>query len=152
MEQKRILFVCDNNLVRSPIVAGAVQKLSDGALICESAGVFVTRIGRTADRRLVEVAQARDIDLRNHQTSSIAPLELERYDGIVVLDSESYFYLDRKRDGRSTPHFHSFSDFVEGSGLSEVPDPITEEISFEELLELVWAPCQRIARHFIAAK
>jgi protein-tyrosine-phosphatase len=152
MARPRILFVCDNNLVRSPLVAAVVEKLAGGELRCESSGVFVTSIGREVDRRLLRAAASKEIDLSQHKTSSIEPIELSDFFGIVSLDNESYFYLDRKRGGDKRPHIFAFSEFVEGLHLSEVPDPITGDISFEDLIDLVWDPCRRITEKFLKMK
>lgn len=145
----KILFVCENNLVRSPLAAAlTAQKIGTSSSVeVSSAGAFVLGT-RPADRRIVSVAAKHGLDISNHKTQTIEELDLSTYKAIVSMDEESFHQLDVMRGERSDPPLYFFSEFKSGLGYSDVPDPLDGQIEWDELYELIEPVCSEIAGRF----
>ncbi len=83
---KSILFVCYGNTCRSPMAEGLAKKVLPNHIDIESAGL--SPVFEEAVEEAVEVMRdVYGVDISSHRTRSIAEVERDRFDYIIVLDS-----------------------------------------------------------------
>ena len=80
------LFVCFGNTCRSPMAEGLAEKLMQGQLQFESAGISAAFEG--AQPEAVEVMQdLYGVNISGHVTQEVTDELLRRFDGAIVLDT-----------------------------------------------------------------
>jgi protein-tyrosine-phosphatase len=82
-----LLFVCNLNLVRSPMAAGLTRKLYGDAMIVESCGLQPTG---EIDPMVAAVMQEAGVDLFDHQPRGLADLALVSFDLTIALTAEAW--------------------------------------------------------------
>jgi len=90
---KSILFVCNQNAVRSPMAKALVDRLSKRKIFAESAGI----IAGSLDPFTVAVMAESGVDIQNHQPKALEAIDLSLFDLIVALTSESRARLQKKK-------------------------------------------------------
>ncbi len=96
----RILFVCMGNICRSPSAEGVFRRvLAERAphieVEIDSAGTHDYHVGSPPDRRAIEAARRRGIDLSSLRARQIREDDFERFDLILVMDDENLSELRR---------------------------------------------------------
>jgi len=133
-----VLFVCTGNMYRSPLAAAKFKALMEefevsGPWLVDSAGTWIPN-GLEVDKRMVEWAAKRGLDLKGHTTRRVSGKLLSDYDVIVV--------MEHGQKEAIASNYPSMVDRVVGlSELSkafyDIPDPVNlpdeefEEISLE---------------------
>ena len=143
---KRILFVCNTNLVRSPLAAAFLHgaEVGDLRIAAESAGVFAGRRSELLYRPFLELARQHNLDLSEHQTRSIDLVDFSAFQVLVVFDQESYLHTKQLVGSRWSRPIYGFSEFIQEPIHSDIPDPLQNEISFEEVFRLIKIGCDEI--------
>jgi protein-tyrosine-phosphatase/predicted ATP-grasp superfamily ATP-dependent carboligase len=85
---RRILFVCQGNICRSPFAAAAGRRVLPHLEI-DSAGLD-PREGRNAPPFFLDLAQRRGEDLTTHKSRSLHESQLEQADLILAMDLDNY--------------------------------------------------------------
>lgn len=137
----KILFVCESNLVRSPIAAAICSSLSDN-LECHSASALSETSSRLHDRRIEKLLNEHNIEYKRESVQGLSSLNLANYKMIFYLDEESHFQLKQKIPN-STSLF-MLAEFSEKKFLINIPDPIEGSISFDEVYELINELCIKL--------
>lgn len=125
----QVLFVCTENLCRSPMAEGLLRdhlkRAGLGSKVkVSSAGTIAGRPGAKADARAVKVASAAGVNLRKIRASRVTMPELASSDLIVALDRKHYRELLK-----ICPHDHAdkiklLLGYLPGDGAkNDVPDP-----------------------------
>jgi protein-tyrosine phosphatase len=142
--EKRILFVCMANIVRSPLAENLFLYKAAGAGLAEqfsadSAGVYGYHVGEHPDRRMRTVA-ARHGWQYDGQARQIERRDFERFDLILAMDQDNLADLQALA---RTPEQHSKLRLLcefdpESQPGDEVPDPYYGDIEgFEHVYEIV---------------
>ena len=112
---KSLIFVCYGNTCRSPMAEGLAKKLLPEHVDVESAGLSPVFEGAVEDT--VEIMkELYDVDVSSHRTRSIAEVEPERFDYIIVLDAGVYEMLKYRY-----PHL------LDRMILWDIPDPFGQD-------------------------
>ncbi|NTW51748.1 MAG: low molecular weight phosphotyrosine protein phosphatase [Chlorobiaceae bacterium] len=125
--QVRLLFVCYENICRSPMAEGAFRYLSslrcaDSFFEVESAGTVSYQAGSCPDNRAVSAALEYGIDISAIRAQSIQDIDLEGFDRVFAMDIENYNdLLDAL--GNSAVRLHMMTDFAGLDPGLEVEDP-----------------------------
>ncbi len=124
----RILFVCTGNICRSP-TAEAILRARIAAqnlpFETDSAGTHGYHIGEPADRRSVEMAAYKGVDMAALRARQVAPADFAAFDLILAMDRGHLQLLNRQ----CPPEYrHKVKLFLAESGraesgFEEVPDP-----------------------------
>jgi protein-tyrosine phosphatase len=143
----RVLFVCLGNICRSPAAEGlflhliAQQDLED-AFAVDSAGTGSWHVGKPADRRMIQAAEARGVVLPS-RARQITALDLEHFDHILTMDGKNLAAVHRLAMGQPprasiepiTRHCRRFQS-------QEVPDPYYGGAEgFNQVLDLLEDAC-----------
>ncbi|MBY4675262.1 low molecular weight protein-tyrosine-phosphatase [Marinobacterium arenosum] len=138
----RVLFVCLGNICRSPTAHGVfLHKVSRSGMAdlieVDSAGTAAYHIGKAPDARATAAAARRGYDLSPLRARQAKPVDFQRYDYVLAMDSQNLADL---RDICPADYQGHLGLFLEFAGLSgaEVPDPYYGgDAGFERVLDLV---------------
>jgi protein-tyrosine phosphatase len=81
-----ILFVCYGNACRSPMAEGLAKKMLGEHIRIESAGLAPILDGATPDAIMV-LLEHYDTDISHHMARSVADIQLDIFEWIIVLDA-----------------------------------------------------------------
>lgn len=82
---KSVLFVCNQNAVRSPMAEALAVKHSKRRLFAESAGL----IAGALDPFSVAALKEEGIDISNHKALTLADIDMKAFDLIVALTEQA---------------------------------------------------------------
>lgn len=139
----RLLFVCMGNICRSPSAEGVFRRvLADKAphlqIEIDSAGTHDYHVGRPPDRRAVEAALRRGVDLSKLRARQVAREDFERFDLILVMDEENLTALHAVAPVQYRDRIRLLMDFAPDAPSRHVPDPYYGGLrGFEEVLDLL---------------
>ncbi|HWQ27015.1 MAG TPA: low molecular weight protein-tyrosine-phosphatase [Chlorobaculum sp.] len=123
----RLLFVCYENICRSPMAEGAFLHISslsgaDSLFEVESAGTVSYQAGSCPDDRAVRAAKRYGIDISAIRAKCIHDIDLEGFDRVFAMDVENYNdLLDAL--GNSSVRVHMMTDFAGSAQGVEIEDP-----------------------------
>jgi protein-tyrosine phosphatase len=139
----RILFVCMGNICRSPSAEGVFRKLvserrPDLQLEIDSAGTHDYHTGRPPDRRSIEAAARRGIDLSALRARTVTQEDFERFDLILAMDRDNLALLHQRAPAVHRERVRLLMEFAPDAVTREVPDPYYGNANgFEEVLDLL---------------
>ena len=139
----RILFVCMGNICRSPSAEGVFRKLVSERLPgvdleIDSAGTHDYHTGSPPDRRSLQAAARRGIDLSGLRARTVTHEDFERFDLILAMDRENLALLEQRAPERHRGRLRLMMDFAPAADKREVPDPYYGGANgFEEVLDLL---------------
>ena len=154
----RILFVCMGNICRSPSAEGVCRKLvserlPDATLEIDSAGTHDYHTGSPPDRRSVQAASRRGIDLSGLRARTVTHEDFERFDLILAMDRENLALLEQRAPERHRGRIRLMMDFAPAAGSREVPDPYYGSANgFEEVLDLLEEAAEGLLQSIAEAK
>ena len=131
----RLLFVCLGNICRSPAADGMARHITareDLDWTVDGAGTGAWHVGDPPDRRMIQTAAARGIDLSPLRARQAVSEDFLRFDHIFAMDRQNYADLEDLRPIEATAELHLFL------GDGEVPDPYYGgDQGFEDVLDLI---------------
>ncbi|WP_417450407.1 low molecular weight phosphatase family protein [Kordiimonas sp.] len=117
---KSVLFVCNQNAVRSPMAEALAKRLSKRRIFVESAGL----IAGALDPFTVAVMAEEKIDLSSHKALTVADVDLTAFDVVIALTDESHAHLARQKL-KSTESLEHWS----------IPDPADNEGNRSQIMD-----------------
>jgi protein-tyrosine phosphatase len=128
-QAKRILFVCQGNIIRSPLAEALFRKEIEEAGMrdqyqIDSAGTSAYHVGEEADPRMKHTAAARGFQY-DHRARLVRAQDLDHFDLIIAMDAENYSDLhDLANSPQQREKIRLLREFdPEGSTHAAVPDP-----------------------------
>ncbi|MCC6194870.1 MAG: low molecular weight phosphotyrosine protein phosphatase [Burkholderiales bacterium] len=151
----RVLFVCANNVCRSPIAEGVfrVAAWREGLyeVVADSAGIFAGHAGQRADPRAVRAARARGYDLTRIRARQVTAADFARCQWILAMDESNLRALAAMSPPSYAGHLGLLMDLVDGSAIREVPDPyFGAPARFDEVVNLIESACSALAARLAA--
>ena len=149
MPRHKIIFVCLGNICRSPTAEGVLRKqVSERGLESlfeiDSAGTGDWHLGRPPDKRAIEAALPRGIDLTPLRARQITVGDMLYYDTIIAMDNQNFFSL---KSLAPVDHEHKIQLLLQygNSAQREVPDPYYGgDHGFDRVLDLVETSCREL--------
>ena len=139
----RLLFVCMGNICRSPSAEGVFRRvLADKAphlpIEIDSAGTHDYHVGSPPDRRAVEAALRRGVDLSKLRARQVTREDFERFDWVLVMDEENLTALQSIAPAQYQSRIRLLMDYAPDAASRHVPDPYYGGArGFEEVLDLL---------------
>lgn len=139
----RVLFVCMGNICRSPTAEGVFRHVlatsaPDLQIEIDSAGTHDYHVGAPPDRRSIEAARRRGIDLSSLRARRVATEDFARYDLILAMDEENLQELRRRAPAVSHQRIRLMMEYAPQAPSRFVPDPYYGGAQgFEEVLDLL---------------
>ena len=124
----RILFVCLGNICRSPTAQGVFEAaLARRGVVeqfeADSAGTGGWHQGEPPDKRAIEAAAARGIDISRQRARQIKSPDFDKFDLILAMDRSNFAEVSRRAPRASTARIALITDFAPESGANEIGDP-----------------------------
>ncbi len=147
----RILFVCLDNICRSPAANGILEAMVAGrgltdSIEVDSAGTYSGHVGDLPDPRMRRAAAGRGYNL-THRARTIREEDFYRFDMIVVMDDNNYETVCRLAPERKYINkvFRMREFTTAFPDWSYVPDPYYEGTDgFELVLDMLENGCEQI--------
>lgn len=136
---KSILFVCLGNICRSPLAEGIAKSLAKQKGVdieIDSAGTSGWHIGEPPCQRSIDVARSNDLDISSLRGRRINPLDMERFELFVVMDSMNYNDMVKVMNFPKERVYKLGSFGFEGK---DVPDPynFSGNEGFDEVYKMI---------------
>ena len=133
----RILFVCMDNVCRSPLSEGILRKTAKESgleLFIDSAASGAFQVGDAPDPRAVVAARLQGIDISDQKGRAFRPADFQAFSLIVAMDRTVLSQIEAQRpvpseDGSSveeeaeTALITDFSADPKIAAMKDVPDP-----------------------------
>lgn len=135
------------NICRSPTAEGVVRARLERALrdrdadidvALDSAGTHGYHVGQPPDRRAMDAARRRGVDLSEIRARMVADEDFELFDLILAMDRDNLAHLEYQCPPESRDRLRLFMSFAGDCGVDEVPDPYYGGLNgFDQVLDLV---------------
>jgi len=112
-----ILFVCYGNVCRSPMAEGLAKFLIGSNARIESAGL-APMLNGAAPEAIATLRQMYDVDISHHAPKSIADIQLDLFEHVIVLDVYVFEALKKL-----------FPSFAKKLTLWDIEDPFGQAMS-----------------------
>jgi protein-tyrosine phosphatase len=140
----KILMVCLGNICRSPLAHGIMEfMVKENGLDWEidSAGTGDWHIGHAPDKRSIQVAKDRGIDISGQRAQLFDPAFFSSYDRILVMDRQNY--NDVVSMAGSQEEKEKVTLFLDND---IVPDPYYDSNMFIPVFELIESRCKQLIK------
>lgn len=149
----KILMVCLGNICRSPLAEGILRhKATSYGLTwtIDSAGTGSWHAGQLPDRRSIQIARLKGIDISDQRARQFRKSDFDEFDKIFVMDTQNLADVLRLAD---TDEHRSKVELIldqtsPGKRLS-VPDPYYDDNGFEEVFNMLHDACDVFARRYL---
>ena len=125
----RICFVCEGNIIRSPLAKNLFQHLAEERGVADkyhldSAGTSAYHVGESPDRRMRQVAKDRGFEYTG-RSRQFHREEIDRFDLILAMDRNNYRILNSwARTPKDEAKIYLMREFDPHGGEDlDVPDP-----------------------------
>jgi len=145
MGKIKVLFVCMGNICRSPTAQGVFESVVEAAdldkhILIDSAGTHAYHVGEGPDRRAIQAAAGRGINLDGQRARRVDKTDFARFDYVLAMDSSNLDDLLSMCPGQHRDKVRLFLEFADAAELQDVPDPYYGGgPGFEQVLDLVEA-------------
>lgn len=144
---KKILMVCLGNICRSPLAEGILRAKLPESFVIDSAGTGGWHAGEQPDKRSIQTARERDIDITRQRARKFKKTDFEDFDYIYVMDNTNY--KDVVSQAESENHKNKVQLILEEIFPGEkvdVPDPYYGgQDGFEKVFDMLDEACNSIA-------
>ena len=150
----KICFVCQGNIIRSPLAENLFRYLTEKQELSEkyqvsSAGTSAYHVGEAPDRRMRQVAAEHGFEYTGRAKQFVLD-DLNEYDLIVVMDKNNRRFIESMaQDEIHSKKIQMMREFdPQGSGDLDVPDPYYGGVEgFEETYQIVKRSCEGFLEH-----
>jgi len=145
----RIIFVCQGNIIRSPLAENMFRHLAQERGVGEkynldSAGTSAYHVGELPDHRMRQVAEDKGF-VYTGKAKQFWATDFDQFDLVIAMDKANQSYLERKAlSEEQSSKIHLMREYdPEGKPDLDVPDPYYGGLDgFEVTFEIVKRSCQ----------
>jgi len=148
----KILMVCLGNICRSPLAEGILQsKLPADKFTVDSAGTGNWHAGQGPDKRSVETAKKRGLDISCQIARQLKPADFEDFDHIYVMDASNYRDVTGLAPNeKAKAKVKLMMDELYPGANVDVPDPYWSELDgFDKVYDMLDEACTIVADRLI---
>ncbi|RAU23504.1 phosphotyrosine protein phosphatase [Paramagnetospirillum kuznetsovii] len=149
----KVLFVCTGNICRSPTAHGVFRALVareglGAAIQVDSAGTHAYHVGEPPDRRSMEAAKRRGVDLSDLRARQVVKADYDRFDLLLAMDRGHFGLLLGKCPPVRQDALALFLSFAPQLNILDVPDPYYGPgDGFERVLDMIEAGSVGLLQH-----
>ncbi len=144
----RIIFVCQGNIIRSPLAENLFQFLAqkrgmEKKYQLDSAGTSAFHVGEPPDHRMRQVAQENGFQYTG-KARQFGQDEFDQHDLVIAMDRSNFRILNSWASPEDQKKIRMMREFdPHGSAKLDVPDPYYGLLDgFERTFEIVKRSCQ----------
>ena len=146
---KSVLFVCLGNICRSPLGEGILRDKASRKgidLVIDSAGTESFHVGEAPDRRSIQTAKGRGIDISKQVARQIRISDFDDFDLILVADAQVHREVMRiARNERDKMKVDFMMNMLKPGSNTAVPDPYYGgPEGFEKVFDMLDQACDAI--------
>lgn len=138
-------MVCLGNICRSPLAEGILKARAveyDLPIQVDSAGTSNWHEGELPDKRSIEIARQRGLDIMDQRSRPLRKDDLEAFDLIICMDRENLKNVKALcADDVQSSKLRLMLSFSESVKIDEVPDPYWGG-GFDHVFDLIDEACQ----------
>lgn len=128
LKKTSVLFVCTNNICRSPTAEGIFRKRVTEAglsasIVVASAGTHGYHVGEPPDPRAQDAAARRGYDLTMLRARRMKCEDFSRFDMVLAMDDDNRAILERMCQPGNGHKLRMMMDYATQFREREVPDP-----------------------------
>jgi protein-tyrosine phosphatase len=143
----RVLMVCLGNICRSPLAEGILKSKVESLGLdwhVDSAGTGSWHIGELPDKRSVQIAREKGIDITDQRARQFSARDFDLFDMILVMDSSNYNNIVRlaRHDG-DKEKIDLLLNYAYPNQNRAVPDPYYDG-GFEKVFEMIDLACDKL--------
>ena len=141
-------MVCLGNICRSPLAHGIMKnKIKSNNLDWEvdSCGTGSWHIGELPDKRSIEVARKKGIDITDQRARQLSKNDFDAYDVILAMDTSNFNDLMRNAQQHHKDKIHMIMNFQYPGENRVVPDPYYDG-GFEYVYDVLDSACDYIIK------
>jgi protein-tyrosine phosphatase len=153
MKPVSVLFVCMGNICRSPTAHAVFRDLVrkeglESAIEIDSAGTHAYHVGEMPDRRSMQVAKDRGIEMADLRARKVDFGDLYEYDYVLAMDEANLANLMEMALPEHKEKIRLFMDFAPEHPEKEVPDPYYGgPEGFNQVFDMVTAASEGLLSH-----
>lgn len=151
----KVLFVCMGNICRSPTAHAVFRNLVrerglEDLIEIDSAGTHAYHVGEMPDRRSMQVAKNRGIEMTDLRARKVDFGDLYEFDYILAMDEANYQNLMEMALPEHHDKIQMFLDYAPEVEEREVPDPYYGgPQGFEHVFDLVQQASEGLLEHIV---
>lgn len=153
MKPVSVLFVCMGNICRSPTAHAVFRDLVrkeglEHAIEVDSAGTHAYHVGELPDRRSMQVAKDRGIEMADLRARKVDFGDLYEYDYVLAMDEANLANLLEMALPEHKEKIRLFMGFAPERPEKEVPDPYYGgPEGFDQVFDMVTAASEGLLSH-----
>lgn len=150
----KILMVCLGNICRSPLAEGILRSKLPNTFLIDSAGTGGWHAGELPDKRSIEIAKKKGIDITNQRARKFTKNDFTEFDLIFAMDNSNFEdILKLAPDEISKKKVHLILNEIYPNENRDVPDPYFGlNDGFEKVYQMLDKACDSIAKKIAKEK
>lgn len=142
-----ILFVCTDNLCRSPTAEEVLRQKAlrqglAGQIVVASAATHDLNTGEPIDYHAQKHAMRRGYDLSALRARLLQPVDFQRFDLILAMEESNLLLLHLTCASAYRDKIHYFTQYCSQQVSTDVPDPFYgQPADFEQVLDVIEDGC-----------
>lgn len=147
-------MVCLGNICRSPLAEGILRSKLPNTFLIDSAGTGGWHAGELPDKRSIEIAKKKGIDITNQRARKFTKNDFTEFDLIFAMDNSNFEdILKLAPDEISKKKVHLILNEIYPNENRDVPDPYFGlNDGFEKVYQMLDEACDSIAKKIIKEK
>ncbi|WP_320814443.1 low molecular weight protein-tyrosine-phosphatase [Flavobacterium sp.] len=143
----KILMVCLGNICRSPLAEGILRSKLSSNFTVDSAGTGGWHTGELPDKRSIEIAKIKGIDITNQRGRKFTKNDFSEFDLIYAMDNSNLKdILQLAPDENAKKKVHLILNEIYPNENKDVPDPYYGlNDGFEKVYNMLDEACNSIA-------
>ena len=144
----KILMVCLGNICRSPLAEGILRSKLTIDFIVDSAGTGGWHAGELPDKRSIEIANKKGLDITNQRARKFTKNDFTEFDFIYAMDNSNLKdILQLAPDENAKKKVHLILNELNPNENKDVPDPYYgQNDGFEKVYTMLDEACNNISK------
>jgi len=146
----KILMVCLGNICRSPLAEGILaHKIKQLDIEVDSAGTAAYHVGKSPDKRSIEIANKYNINLENQRARQFSRSDFDKFDIIYAMDTNNLAHLiSLSETKKERQKIRLILNEINPNACESVPDPYySGKDGFQNTYNMLNEACDKIIQN-----